>query len=81
MAVPGANQLQHPWSHWGPLARTPAGAGRMTTVIPPFRARASRGTVLGLFGGWKPRTFCLALYLLYAVANKYPASITKATWT
>ena len=34
---------------WTP---TPAGAGRMTTVMPPLRARVSRGTVLGLFGGW-----------------------------
>ena len=36
----------------GTLTPTPAGAGRMTTVMPPFRARVSRGTVLGLFGGW-----------------------------
>ena len=40
-----------------PLTPTPAGAGRMTTVMPPFRARVSRGIVLGLFGAGNPDPF------------------------
>ena len=52
---------------WTP---TPAGAGRMTTVMPPFRARVSRGIVLGFFGAGNPDPFISHFFSFVCVSQQ-----------